>query len=251
MQVKFAYAASDMRGGEASIGNAARAVAAPSSETAAFVPHGRTVRLTGCPAPFDQDNENKKQAASRFIEHARPARLHRIAHPRAAASATLPTRIGRAGSSACRFSGTFSVRVLPGTQAALEIGATILAGGVRARKVASSALDAQRRRGGPQVGSTPACRRPDADFAQAGEGRTRTLAPIAAPFALDAGCVASGAKQCADSIEMLETQQAMSSPSARQGGCIAVGVDGGSQEGATTLHDFKDSKRAVLDVVKV
>lgn len=252
MQVKFAYAASRSRGGEASIGDAARAVAAPRSETAAFVPLGRAVRLTVRSAPIDQDNENKKQAASRFIKHARPARLLRSARWREAASATLSIRIERARPSARRLSGTFSASVLPATQAALEIGATILAGGVRARKVASSALDAQRRRAGLQGGSIPACRRPDPDFAQHGEARPRTLAPVAAPFALDAGWLASGAKQCANSIETLESHKAMptAGASARLGG-VAVCAEGGSQEGAITLHDFKDSERAVLDVVKV
>jgi len=252
MQVKFAYAASGMKGGEASIGDAARAVAAPTSETAALVPQGRTVRSRVCSAPFDQDNENKKQAASRFVEHARPARSHRSAHPRETASATLSTRIGRARPSARRSSGTFIASVWPGTQAALEIGATILAGGVRARKAMSSALDAQRRHDGPQVDSIPACRRPDAGFAQDGEVGTRTLAPVAAPFALDAGCAASGAKQCADSIETLETRKAMfTARASARPRSVAVCVEGGSQEGAITLHDFKDSERAVLDVVKV
>jgi len=251
MQVKFAYAASSMRGGEASIGVAARAVAAPRSETAAFLPSGRTVRLTVRFALFDQDNKNKKQAASRFIEHARPARLPRSVHWREAA-ATLSIRIGRARPSARRLSGKLSKRVLPGTQAALEIGATILAGGVRARKVASSALDAQRRRAGPQVGSIPAGRRRELDFAQVGEDRPRTLAPAAAPFALDAGWVASGAKQCADSIETLEAHEARSAAHVSAWlDSIALCAEGGSQEGAITPHDFKDSEHAVLDVVKV
>ena len=252
MQVKFAYAASRSRGGEASIGDAARAVAAPRSETAAFVPLGRAVRLTVRSAPIDQDNENKKQAASRFIKHARPARLLRSARWREAASATLSIRIERARPSARRLSGTFSASVLPATQAALEIGATILAGGVRARKVASSALDAQRRRAGPQVGSIPAGRRRELDFAQVGEDRPRTLAPAAAPFALDAGWVASGAKQCADSIETLEAHEARSAAHVSAWlDSIALCAEGGSQEGAITPHDFKDSEHAVLDVVKV
>jgi hypothetical protein len=252
MQVKFAYAASSMRGGEASIGVAARAVAAPRCETVAFVLSGRAARLTVRFALFDQDNENKKQAAARFIEYAQPARRPRSVHWREAATTTLSLRIGRARPSACRLSGKLSKRVLPGSQAALEIGATILVGGVRARKVASSALDAQRRRAGLQVGSIPACRRPELDFAQVGEDRPRTLALAAAPFALDAGWVASGAKQCADSIEMLEAHKARST--AHVSACLgnlAVCAEGGSQEGAITLHDFKDSQHAVLDVVKV
>jgi hypothetical protein len=241
-----------MRGGEASIGVAARAVAAPKSETAVFVPLGRALRLTVRCAFFDQDNENKKQAAARFIEHAQPARLPSSVLWREAATTTLSIRIGRARPSARRLSGKLSKRVLPGTQAALEIGATILAGGVRARKVASSALDAQRRRAGLQVGSIPAGRRRELGFAQIGEDRPRTLAPAAAPFALDAGWVASGAKQCADSIETLEAHQARDR--AHVSACLgnlAVCAEGGSQEGAITLHDFKDSEHAVLDVVKV
>ena len=253
MQVKFAYAASGMtRGGEASIGVAARVAAAPTRETAAIVTLEHIVRSAVRFTPFDQHNENKKQAASRSTRHARPARPHRAALPRAAAWAILPTRIGRARSSACRYGGTFLASMLPAAQAALEIGAKILAGGVHARKVTSSALGARRRRVGLQAGSMPACRRPDADFVQYGDARSRTPAPVAASFALGAVCMAPDAKQYADSIETSETPEAMPTACAStRPGLIASRVADGSQEGAITLHDFKDSLHAVLDVVKV
>lgn len=253
MQVKFASAASSMTwGGEASIGVAARAAAAPTSETATIFTLKRTVRLAGRSAPFDQDNENMQQAAARSNRHARPARLHRVVSLRTAARTTLPTRIGRARSSACRYGGTFLASVLPATQAALEIGAKILVGGVHARKVMSSALVARRHRAGARAGSMPACRRQDADFAQHGEGRSRTQAPVAAPFAIDAARAAPDAQKCADSIEAPKRLETMSSACAStRPGPVASRAEGGSQEGAITLHDFKDSLHAVLDVVEV
>lgn len=253
MQVKFAYAASGMtRGGEASIGDATWVVAASICETATIVAVGSTLRSASCTAPLGRNNQNNEQAASRSNRHARLARPRRIAVSGATASAILPTRNGRARPGAYRFGGTFSASVWPAAQAALEIGATILAGGVRARKVASSALDAQRRRAGWKAAFMPVIRRPDADFAQHGEACARTLAPVAAPLAFDAACVAPGAKMCADWFETSRTPEAMSAAraSARQVP-IAGGVDGGSREGAITLHDFKDGVRAVLDVVKV
>lgn len=253
MQVKFAYAASSItRGGEASIGVAARAAAASRRETAAIVTFEHAVRSAVRFTPFDQDNKNKTQAASRSTRHARPARPHRAASTRAAARAILPTRIARAGSSACRFGGTFLASMLPAAQAALAIGAKILAGGVHARKVTSSALGARRCRVGLQAGSKPACLRPDADFAQHGEARSRTPAPVAASVALCAVCMAPDAQKYADSIETSETLEAMPTVCAStRPGPIASRVADGSQEGAITLHDFKDSFHAVLDVVKV
>lgn len=253
MQDKFAYAASSMtRGGEASIGDAAWAVAAPASETAVVAPlesfQGRPIES----APFDQDRKNKMQAASRSDRRARSPRRRSTSLSRAMVPVFLPTRIERARPSARRYGGTFSARVLPAAQATLEIGATILAGGVRARKVTSSALDAPLRRAGLQAASAAACRRLDADFAQHGEASARTLASVAAPLAFDAARAAPSAKQCADSSETPKMQKAMSTACAsmRQD-AIAFGGGGGSQEGAITLHDFKDGARAVLDVVQV
>lgn len=253
MQVKFAYAASSITGrGEASIGVAARAVAASMRETAAIVTLEQTAWLAQRSALLEQDNENNKQAASRSTRHARPARRHRVAPSRAAAPATLPIRIGRARPSACRYGGTFSTSMLPAAQATLEIGAKILAGGVHARRVMSSALGACRHRVGLQVGWMPACRRPDADFAQHGEARSGTLAPVAAPIAVGAACVAPDARKCADSIEAPEMLEAMSTACVSAWpGPIAARVDDGSQDGAITLHDAKDSHHAVLDVVEV
>jgi hypothetical protein len=241
MQVKFAYAASGItRGGEASIGIAARA-GAPVNETAANVSVGqagwpavRSVRL-------DQDKQNKKQAASRLSDHARPARSHRLMP----APAIIPNRTGRARPSTRGYGGTFSLSVLPAAQAALEIGATILAGGVRAGKGIPSALDARRYRVGLQAGSMPACRHQDAGFARYGEDGIRTLA-------LHAACAASGAKKCAASIETPKTLKAMTPAHERAWmALITLGGHGGSRDGAITLHDFKDSACAVLDVVKV
>ncbi len=183
MQVKFAYAAlSITRGGEASIGVAAWAAAASVKETAAIVTLEQTVLSTVRSAPFDQHNENKMQAASRGSRPARPVRPPRSVPMRTAVLATLPTRIGRAPPSACRYGGRF----------------------------------------------------------------------LASVFAFGAADAAPGAKKCADSIETPKTLKAMSTAcaSARQGP-IALCVPSGSQEGAITLHDFKDSLRAVLDVVKV
>jgi hypothetical protein len=141
--------------------------------------------------------------------------------------------------------------VLPAAQATLEIGAKILAGGVHARRVMSSALGACRHRVGVRAGSMPACRRPDADFAQHGEARSGTQAPVAAPFAVGAACAAPDALECADSFGAPEMREAMSTACASaRPGPIAARVDDGSQEGAITLHDVKDRHHAVLDVVK-
>jgi len=170
MQVKFAYAASSMtRGGEASIGDAARAAAAPASETAAIATLESIQGWAVEPAPFDQEKKNKVQTASRSDRRARPPRRRSTSLSRVRPPALPPTRIGRAWPSARGYGGTFSASVLPAAQAMLEIGATILAGGVHARKVTSQARGAQRRRAGPQACSMPVCRRWDADFAQHGE----------------------------------------------------------------------------------
>ncbi|PMS15202.1 hypothetical protein C0Z18_28195 [Trinickia dabaoshanensis] len=246
MQVKFAYAAtSNTKGGEASIGVAARAVAGPANETAAIVSLGPAGWMAACPAPLDQDKQNKKQAASRLSDHARPARSHRLVPSRTSAPAIFPTRTGRARMSTRGYGGIFSLSVLPAAQAALEIGATILAGGVRAGKGMPSALDAWRYRAGSQAGSSPACRRQEADFAPHGEARASTLVPEAALAAFDA-------KKCAASIETPKTLMAMTPThaSARMA-LITLDVRGDSRDGAITLHDFKDSVRAVLDVVEV
>lgn len=251
MQVKFAYAASSKtRGGEASIGDAARAVAAPTSETAAIATLESIQGWAVESAPFVQEKKNKLRAASRSDRRARPP--CRRSMSRARAPALLPTRIGRARPSARRYGRIFSASVLPAAQATLEIGATILAGGVRARKVTSPALDAPLRRAGLQAASAAACRRPDADFVRHGEASTRILASVAAPLAFDAASAASIAKKCADSSETPKMQKAMSTARASERrGAIAFGGDGGSQKSAITLHDFKDGARAVLDVVQV
>lgn len=246
MQVKFAYAASSItRGGEASIGVAARAAAVPANEMASIVSLEQAARLRACSAPLDQDKQNKKQAASRLSDHARPARSHRHVPSRTPASATFPTRTGRARPSTRGYGGTFSLSVLPVAQAALEIGATILAGGVHAGKGMPSALVAWRYRAGPQAGLSSARRHQDAVFAQHGEARASTLAT-------DAAYAAFGAKKCAASIETPKTLKAMTTTHATaRMAFITLGARGDSRDGAITLHDFKDSACAVLDVVEV
>ncbi len=176
MQVKFAYAACGIRKrGEASIGVAAWAVEAPANQTAAIVSSGQTAWSAARPVARGPDKENNKQAASRSKDFAQPDRSNRFVPSRTPASAVLLTRTGRARSSARGNEGTFSASVLPAAQATLGIGATLLAGGVLAGKGMPSALDARGLRVGPRAGSTPACRYQDADFAQHGEGRFRTL----------------------------------------------------------------------------
>ena len=246
MQVKFASAASSKtKGGEASIGVAAWAVAVSTNETATIVTSGQTAWLAAAPASHFPDKQNKKQVAARLSGCARPARLHRLVRGSTPASAILPIRSERSESSACAIGGKFSTSVCSATQAALEIGATILAGGVRAGKEMSSAPGARRDRVGLQAGSMPACRHQDAGFAQLGEGRFRTVASDAVHAALDT-------KQCAASIEAPNMPKAMITPHTRaRPALITLGVQGGSRDGDITLHDFKDSVRAVLDVVKV
>jgi hypothetical protein len=95
MQVKFAYAASGItRGGEASIGVAARAVATSIAETVAIGTQQQSVLPTRRSAPFscDRHHEKKTQAASRGSRPARPVRLSRSVPMRTAVLAMLPTR---------------------------------------------------------------------------------------------------------------------------------------------------------------
>jgi hypothetical protein len=246
MQVKFAYAAFGItKGGEASTGVVAWAVAAPANPTAAIVTFGQTARLAASLASFCRDKENNKLAASRSKRDTRPVRPHRQAPSRKPAPAILPTRIGCARASAGGYGGTFSASVLPAAQAAFEIGATILAGGVRAGKGMPSAPLWRRHHVGGLADSMPASRHQDADFAQDGEDRFRTLAPVAA-------CAVSGAKQCAASIEVLKTLKARPAAHASARKAFATfGAGGNSRDGAITLHDFKDSVPAVLDVANV
>ena len=246
MQVKFAFAASSMRkGGEASIGVAALVVAASGNRAAAIVILGRTVRSAASLASFHPDKQNKKQAAARSKQSVQPVRPYRFVPVRTPLPATLPTRTGFARQSACRNGGTFSANVLPAAQATLGIGATILAGGVRAGKGTPSALGMRRRCVGQRADCLPACRHQDADFAQHGEARFRTLVPKAARAAFDA-------KKCAASIEMPKTLRAMHTPHACAGTArLTLGAGGGSLGSDITLDDLKGSVRAVLDAVKV
>jgi hypothetical protein len=246
MQVKFAFAASRMRkGGEASIGVAAFVVAASGNRAAANVILERTARSAASLASFHPDKQNKKQAAARSKQSVQLVRPYRFVPACTPRPATPPTRTGFARQSACRNGGTFSANVLTAAQTALGIGATILAGGVRAGKGTPPALGMRRRRVGPQAGCPPACRHQDADFAQHGEARFRTLVPKAA-------CAAFDVKKCAASIEMPKTLRAMHTPHPCAGtACLTLGVGGGSLGSDITLHDFKDSVRAVPDVVKV
>ena len=246
MQVKFAYAACGIRKrGEASIGVAARAVAASASQTAAILSNGQPARSAVRPAPCEQHKQNNKQAALRSKERAQPDRSNRFVPLRASAAAILLTRTTSAPWSTRGNGGTFSTSVMSAAQAMLGIEATFLAGGVCAGKGVPSALDARRYRVGSRAGSTPAYRYQDADVAQHGEVRVRTLEP-------DAAHVASGVKKCAASIEMSKTLKAMPAPHISAGmDIITLGARGGSLGSAIALHDFKNGACAVLDVVKV
>jgi hypothetical protein len=253
MQVKFAYAAtSKASDGEASTGNAAEA-AAVSADDATFVNPEHAAPLAAICAPFDKDNENGTPTASRFNKDAQPRGTRGGALRSATALAAIPTRIERVQRNANKYGGTISASVLPARQAALEIGAKILAGdGVRAGKVVDSALRAGRHRVSLRAGSALATQRQDADFVKHCDGRSRTPVRIYMPFAFDAARAAADALERADSIEtskMPEVTQA--SRERAQLGPVAFGGNGDSKEGAITLHDFKDSAKAVLDVVKV
>ncbi len=250
MQVKFASAASGiMKGGEASIGVAAWAVAVSANEAAneaaVVVASGQPARSAVGLAFLDTDKQNKKQVASRLSGRVRPARPYRLVPRGTPVPVPLPIPGARPLSSVRGFGGTFSASVLPAAQAALEIGATILAGSVQAGKEIPSALDARRDRVGLQAGSPPACRHPEADFAQLGEGGFRKVASDAAHAAPDI-------KKYAASIETPNTPKAMSTThTGARKDLFTLGVHGGSRDGAITLHDFKDSGCAVLDVVDV
>jgi len=91
-----------------------------------------------------------------------------------------------------------------------------------------------------------------ADFEKKYEDRFHTPVQIYAPFTYDAVYVIVDAMKRANSIEAPKVLAAM--PSTDYNGVIghiAFDDKGDLKEGAITLYDFKDGKKAVLDVVKM
>ena len=91
-----------------------------------------------------------------------------------------------------------------------------------------------------------------ADFEKKYEDRFHTPVQIYAPFTYDAVYVIVDAMKRANSIEAPKVLAAM--PSTDYNGLIghiAFDDKGDLKEGAITLYDFKDGKKAVLDVVKM
>jgi len=91
-----------------------------------------------------------------------------------------------------------------------------------------------------------------ADFEQKYVDRFHTPVQIYAPFTYDAVYVIVDAMKRANSIEAPKVLAAM--PSTDYNGVIghiAFDDKGDLKEGAITLYDFKDGKKAVLDVVKM
>jgi len=91
-----------------------------------------------------------------------------------------------------------------------------------------------------------------ADFEKKYEDRFHTPVQIYAPFTYDAVYVIVDAMKRANSIEAPKVLAAM--PSTDYNGVIghiAFDHNGDLKEGAITLYDFKDGKKAVLDVVKM
>ncbi|MGF6775560.1 branched-chain amino acid ABC transporter substrate-binding protein [Paraburkholderia sp. GAS334] len=91
-----------------------------------------------------------------------------------------------------------------------------------------------------------------ADFAKKYDDRFHTPVQIYAPFTYDAVYVIVDAMKRANSIDAPKVLAAM--PSTDYNGVIghiAFDDKGDLKEGAITLYDFKDGKKAVLDVVKM
>ena len=91
-----------------------------------------------------------------------------------------------------------------------------------------------------------------ADFEKKYEDRFHTPVQIYAPFTYDAVYVIVDAMKRANSIDAPKVLAAM--PSTDYNGVtghIAFDDKGDLKEGAITLYDFKDGKKAVLDVVKM
>jgi branched-chain amino acid transport system substrate-binding protein len=137
--------------------------------------------------------------------------------------------------------------------AALGIRAKILGGdGVCTDKVGELAGTAVQNLVCSEAG--PALSKMDkgADFEKKYEDRFHTPVQIYAPFTYDAVYVIVDAMKRANSIEAPKVLAAM--PSTDYNGVIghiAFDDKGDLKEGAITLYDFKDGKKAVLDVVKM
>jgi branched-chain amino acid transport system substrate-binding protein len=251
MQVKFASAAiSKASVGEASTGGAA-ASAAASAGRATIVPPGQAALRAAIRGLFKKHNEKMTPMASRFNKDTQPCGARSLTRTRALAA--IACRRERVQRSAGTYERIMSANMWSARQAALEIGAKILAGnGVRAGKVMDSAYCVVRHRVSSRAASTLAMQRQDADFEMPCEARFRMQVRIHAPFVFDTARAVTDALKRADSVEtpkLPETTQA--SREGAQPGPVILGGNGVSKEGAATLHDFKDSAGAVLDVVQV
>jgi branched-chain amino acid transport system substrate-binding protein len=137
--------------------------------------------------------------------------------------------------------------------AALGIRAKILGGdGVCTDKVGELAGNAVQNLVCSEAGLALSKMERGADFAKKYDDRFHTPVQIYAPFTYDAVYVIVDAMKRANSIDAPKVLAAM--PSTDYTGVIghiAFDDKGDLKEGAITLYDFKDGKKAVLDVVKM
>ena len=137
--------------------------------------------------------------------------------------------------------------------AALGIRAKILGGdGVCTDKVGELAGSAVQNLVCSEAGLALSKMERGADFEKKYDARFHTPVQIYAPFTYDAVYVVVDAMKRANSIEPPKVLAAM--PSTDYTGVIghiAFDDKGDLKEGAITLYDFKDGKKAVLDVVKM
>jgi branched-chain amino acid transport system substrate-binding protein len=137
--------------------------------------------------------------------------------------------------------------------AALGIRAKILGGdGVCTDKVGELAGSAVQNLVCSEAGLALSKMERGADFEKKYDARFHTPVQIYAPFTYDAVYVIVDAMKRANSIEPPKVLAAM--PSTDYTGVIghiAFDDKGDLKEGAITLYDFKDGKKAVLDVVKM
>ncbi|HEV3422521.1 MAG TPA: branched-chain amino acid ABC transporter substrate-binding protein [Paraburkholderia sp.] len=137
--------------------------------------------------------------------------------------------------------------------AALGIRAKILGGdGVCTDKVGELAGSAVQNLVCSEAGLALSKMDKGADFEKKYEDRFHTPVQIYAPFTYDAVYVIVDAMKRANSIDAPKVLAAM--PSTDYNGVIghiAFDDKGDLKEGAITLYDFKDGKKAVLDVVKM
>jgi branched-chain amino acid transport system substrate-binding protein len=137
--------------------------------------------------------------------------------------------------------------------AALGIRAKILGGdGVCTDKVGELAGSAVQNLVCSEAGVALSKMDKGADFEKKYEDRFHTPVQIYAPFTYDAVYVIVDAMKRANSIDAPKVLAAM--PSTDYNGLIghiAFDDKGDLKEGAITLYDFKDGKKAILDVVKM